>query len=162
MPVAHRHPSAEKHVLQSGAAILHSCKIADLRDRNQRPRARHKSDYHGFRNVAGQVTQLEHCDQNLYATNHDSEKEHGLVRFHVRAGAEKCQRAENDERDRVGWPVDEVGRRAENRGHQRNDDRGVKAETGIHARDQGVSHGLGQGNGRHGDTRQQVFARFIG
>ena len=67
------------------AAIAHARQVAELGECHQSAGAGHESNYDGFRDVARQVAEFEDRDQNLDAANHDSQQEHGLVGFDVRA-----------------------------------------------------------------------------
>ncbi len=118
--------------------------VGDLADAEQQRRADHEAEDHGFGNVAGQVAKLEDGDEDLDGSDHHAKQHQGLGDLGLVVGIEKGERAEDDERDRAGRPVDQMRRRAEHRGDRRHDDRRVEPVARVDAGEQRIGHALRQ------------------
>jgi hypothetical protein len=95
-------------MLMAGALVTNSERVADLTDRKQHGGTAHETENNRFRNVAGEIAELEHRDEDLDGADHGTEKEHRFCRFDARVRIEKGERAEHDEGNRAGRSVDEV------------------------------------------------------
>ena len=60
-----REPEAMDDGLVPGSPVRDAEKVADLAERHQETRARHEPEHDGFRNVAGEIAQLEDGDEDL-------------------------------------------------------------------------------------------------
>ena len=68
---------------------------------------------HGFRDVARDVAEPRHGDDDLDDADHHREQEHRLVGVEPRVRIDEGERAEDDQRNRAGRTVDQMARRAE-------------------------------------------------
>ncbi len=82
--------------------------IGDLADAQQQGRADHEAEHHRFRDIAGQVAELEDGDEDLDHANHDAKQHQSFADLGLVLGIEKSQRAEYNERDCAGRAVDEM------------------------------------------------------
>ncbi len=156
-----RGPQPHNEELVVGARLLDAEQVGHLAERHQQAGPRHEAEDDRFRDVARQVAQLEQGDDHLKAADHEAEQEN---RLHVLVLRLRVQRqagdgAEDDKRDGVRWPIDEVRRRAEQRRDGGHDDGGVEAVHRRDAGDLGVGHRLRQGDGGHGEAGDQIAAQ---
>ena len=155
--VGQRVAQTQQDLLVTIALVMQAQKIGCLPDHDEHAGARHESNHHRFGNITGQVPQLEDGNQDLNDADHDREQKHRLESVEPRVGIKKGERTKDDQRDGIGRAVDQVRRRPEQGCHRRDHDGRVESETRINPGNQGISHGLRQGDGRHGEPGQDVL-----
>ena len=133
-----------QHMLRAGALVANAQRIADLADRQQQRRRAHEAEDDGFRDIAGEVAEPEHGDEDLDRAHHRAEQEHRLRGLDALIGVEDRKGAEHHQRDRAGRAVDQVRGRTEQRGHGGDDDRRIESVARIDAREQRIGHALRQ------------------
>jgi hypothetical protein len=155
-----REPQAVEDVIVAGALVLQPERVADLADDGERRGTGHEARDHGLRDVARQVAELQHRDQDLNHPDHRAEQEHGLVCIEPRVRIEERERAEDHERQRAGGAVDQVRRRAQDGSDRAKDDRAEQAEAWVDARDQRVRDALRKRDRGHGQAGLDIGARM--
>ena len=150
-----------QHRLPAVALVLHPQRIAELTQRDQNGRGQQKAEDHGFGDVSGQVTELEHRNQNLERANQDAEQEQRLEQDGAILRVEERQRAEHQQRYRTRRAVDQMRRRAENRSDEGHHDRRVHTEFRVDAGHQRVGDALWQRHRGDREPGDQVTAGFV-
>ena len=151
-------PKANEDVLVAGAPVFQAQQVAHLGQGDQETGPGHKPKDHRFGDVAGQVAQLEHGDKNLDEPTIAANRKVASKASDRVSGPDDGQGAEDDQRNRVGRTVDQVGRRAEHRGDCRDHDGRIQSKLGIDPGDQRIGHRLGHGDRGDRQTGHEVFA----
>ena len=137
------------------ALLLQAQEVSHLGQGDEQPGPGHETDHDRFGDVSRQVAQAEDGHEDLDSAGHHRQ-EKGRFDGIRRVGGHEGQGAEGHQGNGVGRAVHQVGRRPENRGHRRDDDRRIKPVTRVDPGDQGIGHRLGHGDRRHGQAGDQV------
>ena len=149
-----------QHRLPAVALVLHPQRVAELTHRDQNGRGQQEAEDDRFGDVSGQVTELEHRDQDLEGADQNAEQEQRLEQDGAILRVQERQRAEHQKRYGTRRSVDQMRGRSEDRGDEGHHDRRVHAEFRVDAGDQRIGDALRQRHGRDGEAGDEIATRF--